>query len=173
MQEQIEQRFMERKLLDHEVDTTSIDQLFEIYNGLGGLGADSMQTEIINDFHQLEEIVGPLNYDHMEMVKMWNPNVFCLILSKVFNYLGYLARIPITDENGNPKTMNLYRVALENLIEKNTGPNGEKPGWLTMVEYVFHWGVKNAKLLDQIGQGKIPDMDMFVDYLTNNMMDVT
>ena len=42
MQAQIEQRFKERKLLDHEVDTTSIDAMFEIYNTVGGLGQEAM-----------------------------------------------------------------------------------------------------------------------------------
>ena len=46
MQAQIEQRFKERKLLEHEVDTTSIDSLFEIYSNLGGLGEKAMQEEI-------------------------------------------------------------------------------------------------------------------------------
>ena len=50
MQAQIEQRFKERQLLEHEVDNTSIEQMFEIYNGLGGLGQDAMKSEIINDF---------------------------------------------------------------------------------------------------------------------------
>lgn len=41
MKEELQQRFHERELLEHEVDTTSIDGMFEIYNQLGGLGADS------------------------------------------------------------------------------------------------------------------------------------
>jgi hypothetical protein len=50
-----------------------------------------------------------------------------LIVAKIFNFLGYLARIPTTDEDGNPAELNLYEKALLVLIEKNTGPNGEKP----------------------------------------------
>jgi hypothetical protein len=50
MQAQIEKRFQERKILNHEVDTTSIDSLFDIYNELGGLGEKSMQKEIEADF---------------------------------------------------------------------------------------------------------------------------
>jgi hypothetical protein len=74
-------RFKERKLLDHEVDTTSIDQMFEIYRGLGGLGEASMQTEIINDLKELEEIVGPLSYDNMEMLKSQNPNFVVVLMT--------------------------------------------------------------------------------------------
>ena len=68
MQAQIEQRFKERKLLDHEVDTTSIESMFEIYNTVGGLGEVAMQGEIMNDFEQLEEIVGDLDYDAMVLI---------------------------------------------------------------------------------------------------------
>ena len=130
MQAQIELRFEERRLLDHEVDTTSIEQMFKIYHGLGGLGAESMLVEIIDDLAELEEIVGPLSYDNMEMLKSQNPNFFGVLLVQIWNWLGYLAKIPIKDEDGNDTTMNLYRKALDTLIEKNLGPNGEKPGWL-------------------------------------------
>jgi hypothetical protein len=68
MQAQIELRFKERKLLDHEVDTTSIDSMFEIYSGLGGLGSESMLNEIENDFKLVEEIIGELDYEHMAML---------------------------------------------------------------------------------------------------------
>ena len=89
-----------------------------------------MKTEIINDFHYLEEIIGELDYEHMEMLKSENPNIFVLILTKIFNFLAYLARIPINNEDGEASHMNLYERALETLIEKNTGPDGEKPAWL-------------------------------------------
>jgi hypothetical protein len=83
------------------VDTTSIDSLFEIYSNLGGLGEQAMQKEIEQDFADLEEIIGTLNYEEMAVLKTTNPNIFIMIITKIFNYLGYLARIPITDENGN------------------------------------------------------------------------
>ena len=66
--------------------------------------------------------------------------------------------------------MNLYRKTLEMLIEKNVGPDGEKPAWLKTMETIFHFGVKHAQAIDQIGQGQIPDIDMFVDVLQMNMM---
>jgi hypothetical protein len=65
--------------------------------------------------------------------------------------LGYLAKFPITDENGERAEMNLYRRALDTLIEKNTGPDGEKPAWLDKIEMVFHWGMKAANVVDKIG----------------------
>ena len=172
MQAQIEQRFKERQLLEHEVDNTSIEQMFEIYNGLGGLGQDAMKSEIINDFQLLEEIIGELDYENMEMLKSENPNVFVLMLTKIFNFLAYLARIPTNNEDGESTQMNLYEKALETLIEKNTGPDGEKPAWLKTVETIFHFGVKHAKAIDQIGEGKIPDVDMFVDILEMSMMNM-
>ena len=67
-----------------------------------------MKTEIINDFHLLEEIIGELDYEHMEMLKNDNPSIFVLILTKIFNFLAYLARIPISNEDGEPTEMNLY-----------------------------------------------------------------
>ena len=36
------------------------------------------------------------------------------------------------------------------------------------METIFHLGVKHAKAIDKIGEGKIPDVDMFVDILTMN-----
>ena len=118
--------------------------MFEIYNELGGLGKDSMKTEIINDFHMIEEIVGELDYEHMEMLRSENPNIFVFIITKIFNFLAYLAKIPTTDEDGEPVKMNLYRKTLEMLIEKNVGPDGEKPAWLKTMETIFHFGVKHA-----------------------------
>ena len=129
-----------------------------------------MKTEIINDFHLLEEIIGELDYEHMEMLKNDNPSIFVLILTKIFNFLAYLARIPISNEDGEPTEMNLYRKALETLIEKNTGPDGEKPAWLQTMETIFHFGVKHANAIDKIGEGKIPDVDMFIDVLQMNML---
>lgn len=107
--------------------------MFEIYNSMGGLGEESMKDEIINDLIQLEEIIGDLDYEHMEMLKSENPNIFIMILTKIFSFLGYLARIPIKDEDGNSAHMNLYRKALDTLVEKNTGPDGERPAWLEKV----------------------------------------
>ena len=41
MKKELMHRFHERQLLEHEVDTTSIDGMFDIYNQLGGIGAES------------------------------------------------------------------------------------------------------------------------------------
>ena len=101
MQKQIELRYKERQLLDHEVDTSSIDEMFQIYEALGGLGKESMQNEIINDFHLLEEIVGELDYENMEMLRFQNPNVYLMMLFKIVAMLGYFAKIPTNDANGN------------------------------------------------------------------------
>ena len=80
MQAELEQRFKERELQLHEVDTTSIDQMFDIYSNLGGLGPDAMQQELINDFSQLEEIIGELNYEEMAVLKASNPNLFIVLI---------------------------------------------------------------------------------------------
>lgn len=130
MQAQIEQRFNERKLLDHEVDTTSIEAMFEIYNTVGGLGQQSMQDEIMNDFAMLEEILGDMDYDTMVMLRNESPNTFVFVITKIFNFLAYLAKIPIKDEDGDDVEMNLYSEALNTLNEKNVGPDGDKPSWL-------------------------------------------
>ena len=45
MQVQIEKRFQERQIMSHEVDTTNIDSLFEIYNDLGGVGIHGIGVE--------------------------------------------------------------------------------------------------------------------------------
>jgi len=121
----------------------------------------------------LEEIIGDLDYENMEMLRSENPNIFIMLITKIFNLLGYLANYPIQDEDGQPAKINLYRKVLETLVEKNTGPNGEKPAWLEKVITFFHYGVKAAAVVDEIGKGKIPDVDMFMDALTMNMMDMS
>lgn len=63
MKDELMQRFHERELLEDEVDTTSIDDMFDIYSELGGLGEDSQQQELEDDFKALEEIVGELDYE--------------------------------------------------------------------------------------------------------------
>lgn len=80
MKKELMQRFHERELLDHEVDTTSIDGMFEIYNQLGGLGADSQQKELEADLAALEEIIGELNRDEMSILKETNPGIFILLI---------------------------------------------------------------------------------------------
>ena len=48
----------------------------------------------------LEEIVGKLDYEEMAVLKSTNPSLFMILIQKVFNFLMYLAHIPIRDENG-------------------------------------------------------------------------
>ena len=95
MKDELMKRFEERQLLDHEVDTTSIENMFEIYNQLGGLGADAQQKELEKDFEMLEEIIGELNYEEMSVLKATNPGLFVVLIQKVFNFLMYLAHMPI------------------------------------------------------------------------------
>lgn len=54
MKDELMKRFHEREILENEVDNTSIDGMFDIYNELGGLGADSQQKELERDFEMLE-----------------------------------------------------------------------------------------------------------------------
>ena len=90
LKEELLQRFHERELLEHEVDTTSIDGLFEIYNQLGGIGADSQQKELENDFAMLEEIIGELDAEEMSVLKSTNQALFIVLIQKVFNFLQVL-----------------------------------------------------------------------------------
>lgn len=69
MKRELELRFKEREILSHEVDTTSIDEMFAIYSELGGLSQEKMQKELQNDFAQLEAIIGELNYEEMAVLK--------------------------------------------------------------------------------------------------------
>ena len=110
-----------------------------------------MQEEIEQDLAELEGIIGELNYEEMSVLKSSSPGVFVLLITKVFAFLAFLAKIPIRDEDGNPATMNLYRKALDTLIAKNTHPNGDKPSWLEKVEMIYDWGCMIVPLIDSIG----------------------
>jgi hypothetical protein len=93
-----------------------------------------------------------------------------MIITKIFNFLGYLAKIPIKDEDGHPAEMNLYQKAMDTLVEKNIDEEGDKPDWLKKIEMVFHWGKKIAIMVDKIGEGKIPEIDLITDLMSMNMM---
>ena len=69
----------------------------------------------------------------MSVLKASNPNLFIIIIQKVFNYVMYLSRVTTTDEFGNEVQMNLYKKTLEVLLEKNVGEDGEVPEWLQKV----------------------------------------
>ena len=141
MKDELMQRFHERELLEDEVDTTSIDDMFDIYSELGGLGEDSQQQELEDDFKALEEIVGELDYEQMSILKQTNPGMFIVLIFKVFNFLMYLAHIPIKDKHtGEERHINLYEKAMETLISTNKKPDGEMPDWLKSTKTVFDWG---------------------------------
>ena len=131
--------------------------MFQIYEALGGLGKESMQNEIINDYHLLEEIVGELDYENMEMVRYQNPNVYLMMLFKIVAMLGYLAKYPTTDANGNVTgQINLYQKALDHLIQEYTNDDDEKPGWIRWIEMIFHVGVKVGTVVDIVNE-QVPE----------------
>ena len=78
----------------------------------------------MNDFAMLEEIIGEMDYNTMAMLRTESPNTFVFVITKIFNFLAYLAKIPIKDEDGDDVEMNLYSEALNTLNEKNVGPDG-------------------------------------------------
>ena len=156
MKEELMKRFEERQLLDHEVDTTSIDGMFDIYSSLGGLGADSQQKELQKDFEMLEEIIGELNYEEMSVLKATNPNVFILLIQKVFNFLMYMAHVPIKDDNGDDSHMNAYEKVMDTLFEKNV-VDGEVPEWLKKVKLCFDWGKHFGIIVEKAQSGELAD----------------
>ena len=173
MKEELMQRFHERELLDHEVDTTSIDGMFEIYNQLGGLGADSQQKELEADLAALEEIIGDLNRDEMSILKETNPGLFALLIQKVFNFLMYLAHIPIRDDDGEQQHMNLYQKIMDTLIEKNS-IDGEMPGWLKQIKMIFDWGKHFGIIVEKAHNGELANnlADIIPHELINTLISV-
>jgi hypothetical protein len=129
MQAQIEKRFRERKWLEHEVDTTNIDSLFEVHEEL--IGTDMLE-DIQADIAELEDIMGDLDYTSMARLQTQNPHMFLLMLTKIYDLLAYLANLPIRDTEGNMHVVNLYQRAMDLLVKKNT-KNGEIPEWLKKV----------------------------------------
>ena len=162
-------RFKERKLLAHEVDTSSMEQMFEIYTNLGGLGQDSMQRELEYDFAQLQEIIGELDYEEMAVLKSTNPSLFIILIQKVFNFLMYLAHVPIKDENGEAAGMNLYEEAIDKLFEKNV-VDGQVPDWLQKVKLCFDWGKKFAKIVEAAQSGLMADQ--LATEIVNELTDI-
>jgi hypothetical protein len=173
MQKELMQRFKERELLDHEVDTTSMDEMFNIYNDLGGLGQDSMQRELEEDFAQLEEILGELNYEEMSVLRATNPNLFIIIIQKVYNFLMYLSHVGIKDEDGNDSHINLYEEAIDTLFERNV-VDGQVPEWLVQVKMIFDWGSKFSKVVEKAQNGEFADSlaDLIPQDMTMSMLNV-
>ena len=157
MKKELMQRFHERQLLEHEVDTTSIDGMFDIYNQLGGIGADSQQKELEEDFAALEEIIGELNYDEMAVLKQTNPVMFIILIERVFNFLMYLAHIPFKDKNGKENRMNLYQTIMDHLLEHHT-VDGKIPEWLERVHMIYDWGMRFGAIVEKANNGEFADI---------------
>lgn len=93
----------------------------------------------------------------MSVLKASNPNLFVVIIQKVFNFLMYLSSVSTTDEYGNEVRINLYKKTMDKLIEKNVGPDGEIPEWLQKVQMIFNWGEKFGILVEKAESGELAD----------------
>jgi hypothetical protein len=92
----------------------------------------------------------------MSVLKATNPNLFIVIIQKVYNFLMYLANVPTTDEDGNDTKMNLYHKVLDTLFEKNV-IDGEVPDWLYKLKMVFDWGEKFGIIVEKAQSGELAD----------------
>lgn len=68
-----------------------------------------MKEEIMHDFAELEEILGDVDYDELAAIKSVNPALFVIIVQKILNFLRFLSRVPIKNDEGQiTHTMDLY-----------------------------------------------------------------
>jgi hypothetical protein len=108
----------------------------------------------------LEEIIGELNYEEMSVLKATNPNVFILLIQKVFNFLMYMAHVPIKDDSGwinfigDDKHMNVYEEVMDTLEEKNV-VDGIVPEWLTTLKMCYAWGKHFGIIVEKAKSGEI------------------
>ena len=143
-QKELEKRFEERKVEQHVVDTTNIDDMMAIFHDMGGVSAqdeDSMKEEIMHDFEELQEILGDIDYDELAAIKSINPGLFVIIVQKILNFLRFLSKVPIKNDDGEiTHTMDLYQKVVETLSVNCKTEDGKIPGWVQWIKYVFDMG---------------------------------
>lgn len=77
---------------------------------------DSMQDHIAYDFLNLERAIGEkVTEDDLMYVAKHNPNIFGIMVKKVFSFLIYVARMPIDWNDGQGAIVRVNQV-IDNII---------------------------------------------------------
>lgn len=167
-QKELEKRFEERKVEQHTVDTTNIDDMMAIFHDMGGVSSqdeDSMKQELMGDFNELQEILGDIDYDELAAIKSVNPALFVVIVQKILNFLRFLARVPIKNDDGQiTHTMDLYQKVVDTLTKNSKNGDGTVPGWVNWISYIFDMGKNLDNVISKVELGEIADI---ADLLTN------
>ena len=97
------------KLAEDEINT------FDIHSktGYGSQLKSQMQDQLAYDFTSLERLVGDrLSEDDLMFIAKHNPNLFLSLLKKLFNFLVYVARLPV-DWNNTMETMSNFNQVMD------------------------------------------------------------
>lgn len=92
------------KLAEDEINTFDIHSK----NAYGDQLKKQMQDHIAYDFMSMERVIGQeVSEDDLMFIAKHNPNLFLNLLKKLFNFLIYIARLPI-DWNNTKETMGSF-----------------------------------------------------------------
>lgn len=134
------------QLAKDEIDT------FDIHSKVaqGSTLKQRMQEQLEHDILSLEGIIGEeVTHDDLMYLAQNNPNIFYTMLMKVFEFLVYLANIPV-DQGNTDETLNLYEDFLNKVIEAAKEKNGgELPVWIKFAEKIFNFGKDMKDRMDQ------------------------
>ena len=118
-----------------------------------------MKQELMEDFAELQEIVGNVDYDELAAIKSVNPHLFVIIVQKILNFLRFLARVPIKNDDGQiTHTMDLYAKVVETLSKNNKDSNGNVPGWVQWISYIFDMGKNLDEVISKVELAEIADI---------------
>lgn len=142
--------------------------MMAIFHDMGGVSSqdeDSMKQELMGDFNELEEILGDIDYDELAAIKSVNPALFVVIVQKILNFLRFLARVPIKNDDGQiTHTMDLYQKVVDTLTQNSKNRDGTVPGWVNWISYIFDMGKNLDNVISKVELGEIADI---ADLLTN------
>uniref|UniRef100_A0A7S3CPG1 Uncharacterized protein n=1 Tax=Strombidium rassoulzadegani TaxID=1082188 RepID=A0A7S3CPG1_9SPIT len=130
---------------------------FKTLGGYGNVSSFSQSQELMRDIEMLQEIVGEdiIDYEELKVLESASPGIIILLVQKVWNLLRYLARVPITTENGEVTEMNVYKRALDSLVLQFTKEDGTVPGWIQTIEAVYMFGQSFHKVIEKVENGEL------------------
>ena len=136
--------------------------MMAIFHDMGGVSAhdeNTMKEEIMHDFAELEEIVGDIDFDELAAIKAVNPQLFVIIVQKIINFLRFLARVPVKNDDGDiTHTMDLYKKVVDTLENSSKDGNGRVPSWVKSISYVFDMGRNLDEVITKVELGEIADI---------------
>ena len=82
-----------------------------------------MKEHIANDISTLENLIGEeVTDEDLVYIAQHNPNIFLGILKKIFNYLLYIARLPV-DWKNEMETINNFEQVINKIVDADREQN--------------------------------------------------